>query len=521
MDTMELKLERQTFCTAQTVLETKAEQSVEKDFVLPDYCADIFRILKCVVDARVLSQSINGSKLTFELGVSARVLYCSEGDSKVNCIVQKMNYTKSVDIEGSCTDPAVSITPRCDYVNCRVISPRRLDIRGAVTSAIKVTCKSTSSIITGASGCNIQLRKQLVTFPAKRLTADKRVTVIEELELAQDKPPVSQIIRTGCFIEPAEQKMIAGKLVTKGDANITMVYTCVDKSGENSIETMRFTIPFSQIIDIDGIDESFEARVQITPSSCEIMPTSDSQTSLECELVMLVSCEAVKYETADTVTDAYSTSCECTVKAADSTFDSTPVRKQETLMVNSKVSYADDELMQIYDSCAQTDNISVRLSDDKSEFTVSGNVRFSVLAKSSGNCPVFLETQEPFEYKASVPEQLAGLDGIACVTDVRVKSCGYRMSGGDGAELTAELVINTDVTASAAKQLLCDITVDSAKPKQREDGCAVKLCYCSEQDDIWEIAKKYSTSVSAIMEENELSGDSALQRGMLLIPLTN
>lgn len=521
MDTMELKLERQTFCTGQTVLNTSVEQSVEKDFVLPDYCADIFRILKCVVDARVLSQSINGSKLTFELGVSARVLYCSEGDSRVSCIVQKMNYTKSVDIEGSCTDPAVSITPRCDYVNCRVISPRRLDIRGAVTSTVRVIGKTTNSIITNASGCNIQLRKQLVTFPAKRLSADKRVTVIEELELAQDKPPVSQIIRSDCFIEPAEQKMIAGKLVTKGDANITMVYTCVDKQGDNSIETMRFTIPFSQIIDIDGIDDSFEANVRLIPSSCEIMPTSDSQTSLECELVMLVSCEAVKYETADAVTDAYSTSCECTVKAAESTFDCTPVSKQETLMVNSKVSYADDELMQIYDSYAQADNISVRLSDDETEFTVSGNVHFSVLAKSSANTPVFLETQEPFEYKVSVPEQFAGLGRMTCDTDVRVKSCGYRMSGGDGAELTAELAVNTDITASAAKQLLCDITADTDKPKHRDDGCAVKLCYCSEQDDIWEIAKKYSTSVSAIMEENELTGDSALTRTMLLIPLTN
>ena len=219
MDTIEFKLERQTFCAGETVLDTSVEQSVEKDFVLPDYCADIFRILKCVVDTRVLSQTINGGKLTFELGVSARVLYCSEGDSKVNCIVQKMNYTKSLDLADNCQSPSVFITSRCDYVNCRVISPRRLDIRGAVTSRIKVVCEKTQSIVTDASGGSIQLKKQLLTYPAKRLTADKRVTVIEELELAGDKPPVTQVIRTDCFIQPAEQKIIAGKLVTKGDAN--------------------------------------------------------------------------------------------------------------------------------------------------------------------------------------------------------------------------------------------------------------------------------------------------------------
>ena len=78
MNTTELKVDRETFCTGSAVLDTSVEQSVEKDFVLPDYCADIFRILKCIVSARVLSQSVNGGKLSFEMCVTARVLYCSE-----------------------------------------------------------------------------------------------------------------------------------------------------------------------------------------------------------------------------------------------------------------------------------------------------------------------------------------------------------------------------------------------------------------------------------------------------------
>ena len=46
---------------------------------------------------------------------------------------------KSVDISGECSNPMISITPRTDYVNCRVVNQRRLDVRGAVTSRVKVT----------------------------------------------------------------------------------------------------------------------------------------------------------------------------------------------------------------------------------------------------------------------------------------------------------------------------------------------------------------------------------------------
>ena len=521
MDTMEFKVQRQMFCSGETVLDTSVEQSVEKDFVLPDYCADIFRILKCIVDARVLSQTINGSKLTFELGVTARVLYCTETDSKVNCIVQKMSYTRSVDLTDSCTDPSVSITPRCDYVNCRVISPRRLDIRGAVTSHIKVVCEKKQSIVTDASGCNIQLRKQLLTYPSKRLTADKRVTVIEELELAGEKPPVSQMIRSDCFIEPAEQKIIAGKLVTKGDAHITILYSCVDTSGEDTLETMKFTIPFSQIIDVDGIDESFEASVRISASSCEIMPVTDSQTSLECELVMLVSCEAVKYETTEVVTDAYSTCYECEIKTLSGNVDSAAVKYEQTQIVSTEAKNTDDPVYCVYDSYASADNTSVIFDEQNNSFVVSGNVRFSVLAKNESGNPVFIESQEPFEHTVPLPEQFKGLSGCKCEPLVSVRNCEYRLTGENGIQLSAELVITAEMTASAAGQLLADLTVKTDSPKVRDESCAIKLCYCSEHDDIWEIAKKYSTCVSAIMEENELTDESAAQHGLLLIPLMN
>ena len=520
MNTTELKVDRETFCTGSAVLDTSVEQSVEKDFVLPDYCADIFRILKCIVSARVLSQSVNGGKLSFEMCVTARVLYCSENDSKVNCIVQKMNYTKSVDIDESCHDPSIRIQPHCDYVNCRVISQRRLDIRGAVTSRIRVICENKQSIVTDAQGCNIQLRKKLVTYPSKRLTADKRITLIEELELAPDKPPVDQIIRTDCFIEPSEQKIIAGKLVTKGNARISMLYSCVGTDGEDTLESMRFSVPFSQIIDVDGIDESFEASVDITPSGCEIMPSADSQSTLECELVMLVNCVAVKYETADVVTDAYSTCYECELKNSDGSIECTPVSVTQSLVSKSKVSYPDENIRCVYDSWADADNSNVRFDEEKNAFVISGNVRFSVLAKSESGQPVFLETEEPFEHEVAVPEQLRELSSCKCEPFVSVKSCEFIIPDDNSIELSAELIVRASLSASAAKQMISDISVFSDKPKQRSRDCAIKLCFCSEREDIWDIAKRYSTSISAIMEENELTDDSAAQNGMLLIPWT-
>ena len=44
-------------------------------------------------------------------------------------------------------------------------------------------------------------------------------------------------------------------------------------------------------------------------------------------------------------------------------------------------------------------------------------------------------------------------------------------------------------------------------------------CIMALREDIWEIAKRYSTSVRSIMEENDLDEERLTKSGMLLIPI--
>lgn len=170
MDTMDFKVNREIFTAGTVILDTSCEQSVERDFVLPDYCPDIFRILKCRITPKIISQSINGEKLTFELSVLIRVLYQSEESSKINCLEQKVSYSKSVDISGECSNPMISIIPRTDYVNCRVVNQRRLDVRGAVTSRVKVTGEKNSLSLWMLSAGIYSLRNRLLHTRQKDLS---------------------------------------------------------------------------------------------------------------------------------------------------------------------------------------------------------------------------------------------------------------------------------------------------------------------------------------------------------------
>ena len=63
------------------------------------------------------------------------------------------------------------------------------------------------------------------------------------------------------------------------------------------------------------------------------------------------------------------------------------------------------------------------------------------------------------------------------------------------------------------------ITADESCPKKRGEDCGLCIYYADQKESVWNIAKKYNSSVSGIREENGLEHDILPQRTMLLIPM--
>ena len=55
---MDLILDHESFLSNEIAFDGSSEQSVELDYILPDYLPDIFRILKCSFYPKVISHSV-------------------------------------------------------------------------------------------------------------------------------------------------------------------------------------------------------------------------------------------------------------------------------------------------------------------------------------------------------------------------------------------------------------------------------------------------------------------------------
>lgn len=506
----DLKVNREPISTNEIIFDGFQEQSIELDYILPDYYGDIFKVLKAQVVPRIVSRTVSNDRVIYEMQAEISIWYFSENSSEIQTIHQKLSFSKTAEFSCSGENVRVKLVPRLDYVNCRAVNQRRLDLRGAVSIRIKAFCEQKQEVICDVFGMGMQRKKQTMTCVSKRLYAEKQLEISEEVEMNTAQPPVKNIIRSDAEVICGEKKVIANKLVSKGDINFSVLYAT--ESGNPEIT--RFSLPYSQIIDMDGINEDFECEIENSVATLEI--TSNNSGKLRCDVSVNICCTAVRTSMIEIVTDVYSTRYPSSFAVSGIRVDQMPVKITEQCRVSPNVPYTDGAIECVSDAWATVSNINCVCDAESKKVIVSGMLKCCVVGRNTENTPILLEKEEAFEHTISVPSITAE---SVIEPSVSITDCSYTLSSSDSVSVRAELKISANLFTASVTDAITEITVDETAKSPENNDYALKLYFGRENEDIWEIAKRYGTSVTAIMEENELMEDKLTQNGMILIPM--
>lgn len=491
------------------------EQGIELDYVLPDYYPDVCKLIKCFVKPSIVNEYISDNRLSYELLAEIRILYCSENSHVLQCVTQNLHFSRTAELPAG-ENIMTEILPMTDYVNCRAVSRRRLDVRGAITVCIRNIAVKQQEALCDVFGKNMQLLKKPLQYQAKRINTMNHIVLAEELELGNSKPALLHVVR--CEAQPVEQshKLVSGNLLAQGNLQIQILYAC-EKDGDSSLESMSFRIPYSQMIELDGVEEQDDCQVICSVASCDLKPVTDENGDirvLRCEAELRLSCVALRIATESLVCDAFSTEHPCVIKKTKLVTSSVPVNFSEMLVCNTKLNCTDGELDCVYDAWCEIKNLTTSI--ENGEICINGMLGCFVLVKESTGMPRLLEKEESFEHKFTVQ----GL-GTQDMLQVRAfaENCSYTLSGASEVILKTELRMEGTVTHCTETEVLSDIEIQ--EDSEHAKNFALKLYFGRAQESIWDIAKRCHTSVEAIMEENELTQEYLSENSMLLIPITN
>lgn len=509
---MDYMLEREKVAVDEVVFDGSQEQPVDMDISLPDYCPDIQRILKCQIYPRITSRSILGDRLMIDGNFTVRAFYLDPDGSCVRCCESGDSYSAEIALKRPADNACILASPRVEYINCRATSPRRLDVHGAFSLCARVVCRGESELVSNIVGDDVEQRKNTVTVNQPAGFSQQQFSVDEVLELGRGKPPADSILRSDAFAVLQDFKLTSGKLMIRGEACVKFLYSSAGES--ESLETMEYSIPFSQVLDCAGAEDDCLCDVKLDVASVEAQIKNDysgDKTFFDTQVKIFASAEACRSTQVTFVNDAYSKKYDLALESKQKSLDSLTEVVSDTFSHKAELAADDSAVSKVIDVWSEMGSVSAEASEGNVRF--KGKYSLCVLAFNAENKPFYFERLLNFEYS----KQCASAGNLKCGAEVSPGAVSYRITGG-GIETKTELRLTAELYQSLSVKSISAATADETKPAPR-DTAALCLYFADAGESLWEIARQYRTSAQSVRNENGLSGDVVENRGMLLIPM--
>lgn len=495
-----------------TVFSDSCEVAIDVDFTLPDYCPDIAKIFKCRAVPRIAAKGVNGKNINLEGSVCLNLLYCDK-DGRISSYEYQYPFSKNIEMANECVNANIRCKIRTEYINCRAVTSRKVDIHGAAGISLKVFKRKCTDIISDFDDDNIELRRGIAPATVPMGFAEKFLLIEEEIKTGEGQPPVKNILRFDANSSVKETKIVKDKAVVKGELTVNILYCTEESKAPNCVKTV---LPFSQIVDVTGITEDCLCDTKSEIAFIDVKPrnsvTGESR-SFSLTSKLLLTCEAYCSNDIAVVLDAYSRKYQSDIKRNKVCFEKIVHNISEIYHCKKNIEFEED-ITSVVDLWCNVQSNSTKFEDN--EMIICGTVVVGMIVCDSDGNASYSEKPIDFEYKHRLECEM-------CMPysepSLEILSCGYTLTSSNNAEIRIELSINAAVYEKKEIFLISDMSLDLERTIERKNRAALAVYFCAEGDSVWDVARNHNASVDEIMKLNSLENDILADGKMLLVPI--
>ncbi len=508
---MEQLLKKRSVMLTGCALDKQDECPISGEYTLPEYCPDIAVILKCFAYPRVMNRQWSGEQLLLDGNAVIRVLYLDEERCSIRSLEFTQPFTCTMRGEGRADNGAVNLTLSTKYLNCRAINPRRIEVRGAISVAAHAEYAMRKEVGVAVEDAALYTREEEIEITLPCAMSEKVLTVSESLEFPETLPPAEMLLGGECRAVVRECKLLSGKAIVKGQVHLHQLYC--DNSDAEKVHSLDFTVPFSQILDVDGAMEGmpYLATVQVLSDTerCTVGPDGEN-TMLEVTVKLLIQIQVYCKEKLTVIKDAFH--CHCPVSAQTEELKVCCLRgmRWEETVLPMQLAIPSGRWQEIVDVCVQLQEDVVTCNDDRAE----AKGRMLV-------CVVACDTDGEIVYDEFVEDYTLTYDctGNTCTIQAVPMDCQYRV-----VDKTLEVKVTMCVSIADMHcetiQVINELHLqrDIPYPKQK---VTTLLYYADAGESVWDIGRHCHASPTCICEENELTDECVMEPMVLVVPIVN
>lgn len=511
-----MEIKKETLQFNKKTLKTSTNFMVEGDVVLGDLSPDIREVLFC--DANVLcdTKTYKDETLSLTGTVELHILYLPDEKNEngaLKSLSASLPFASSFDTPGG-EDMHFSVNCETEHIGFHLVNSRKLSVKVIVSSHVSGFLPESLSPVCKIEDDTIETMKEKLKLDVPCVPIEKNITISDLLTVPADFPDIDEIVKTEVCAYAEDVKPMNDKVMVKGLLCTNTLYNAYD--GEDICVNVSHKIPFTEIFEVPGVTEDHNVTLTFAPKNI----VSDAKGDLNGDT------KIIGFST--DLTALFSATMTKEIQIISDCYAVSGALKSETQSVSLSEYIAEE-------STEFTENIIVKAPDGSSfgdlifasckpmiketakedgKLVIKGVLVCFLLYREDGENGALksIVTETEFSREKPISNREVSLENILSLLDL-----GYQKQGKGEALLSPTLSLYTKLTAPMTKTILtaCEKTEGESEKKVCP---ALTIYFVQAGDTLWNIAKKYGTTVEKIKNANGLE-DSNLHIGRkLLIP---
>lgn len=491
-----MELKKQTFLYYQTVLDASSAPEVTADMIVPDLYPDMADVVTSTGQACIKEKALRDDRLDLTGLAKVGVLYRPEGEHglrKLDVIIP-FNHV----FDGRFPNQSEAFCEvRLLGTEARAVNPRKVAVMCKLSIHATVYAPAEMEVPTDVTE-PCEVRRKTCTAYMPTATKSRGFTVNESVEIPASRPPVDEIVVARPNLSVTDVKTVGNKAVFKGAVTLNILYL---SGGEPASAEHEFSI--SQIMDIDGLEEGAAVDLGLRFTGIEMdVGNGLGGESRQIAVTLHFDAQAAAYmeRVLEAITDLYSTSSTLNLQTDPLQLTELTERGARKQTVRETLETHED-VRSVVDTGVTLGPIT-RLGND--EVGCEAFINMLYIAENGAI--------KSLSRKIEVP---AGME----TEGARVVShqVGEVTAAPSSGSMELRFAVDFNFLATKNFKLLTVGGVSEEEPTEKANRPSVVLRRCHECEELWDIAKKYNTTIGELCLANSLEESEALPDGRLLL----
>ena len=489
--------------------------TADDDFNVPDQKPDIWKKIKETADVVIDKVRPMDERAAVSGKIKFRLLYASE--DSVSSMEGQIEFEEIIHIDGMSTEDIIKHDCTLEDITINVINTRKISVKAVAVINLTAEVSRDIDVVSGIDTENIQSLSSHINV-MKLATRKKDIFRIREsMNIPSDRTNIGNIVWSEFRIMNIDMRPCEGEISVKGELGIFCIYTS-ENSGEQNY--YNNTVNFSGKLQAAGCTE--ETIPDITASVSEQSLTARPDANGEMRILdaeMILDLDICGYENEDheILTDAYSPSFELKFDRENEDYESFVVKNSVRCRMDERFRIPDGGVLQVIDDSGRI-NIG-EVVKDKDGVSVEGSVSVDVLyIKADDNDKTgYVRYEIPFSENVDIPD--ASTD---CTFSCRPGSLqiSTMLTGGGEINIKCAAEVTLTVVNHMNVSVIRNCTAGEPDLEKIRALPGIAGYITCEGDTLWDIARRYCTTMKDIMETNGLT-DSNVSPGTKLLIIKN